>query len=76
MAVAMFEKKCETLEMLRTIRADIVNFGGMGMDRVYQAHEIMPIPYLDNQNITLPIRTIAAALNLLKEFEEQWQGSK
>lgn len=65
----MFEKKCETLDMLRDIRADIINFAGMGVTKRISPKDVMSIAIIDNKDLILPIRSIEEALKLLKEFE-------
>lgn len=70
----MFEKRCEHKELLRDIRADIINFSGMGAKKYTQASDISPLPLLDNMNVIVPIRNDNEAHKLLKEFETtQWQ---
>lgn len=69
----MFEKRAEQKELLRDIRADIINFAGMGAKKYTAPQDIVPLPILDNNNIILPIRNINDAIKLLKEFEAQWQ---
>lgn len=68
--LAMFEKRAEERALLREIRADIINFGGMGAKKMYSSKEIEPIPYLDNADLIMPIRSIEEALKLLKMFEK------
>lgn len=65
----MFEKKCEERDLLRQVRTDIINFGGMGAKKMYTPEEILPIPFIDNEHIVLPIRSIEEALRLVKMFE-------
>ena len=68
MEVAQFEARCEKQDFLRTIRSDIINFGGMGTKKMYTPQELMPLPLIDNEHIILPIRSIAEALKLLESF--------
>ena len=65
----MFEKRAEEKDLVRSIRTDIINFSGV-VSKMYNPNDILPIPIIDNANITMPIRTIEQALKLLKEFEK------
>jgi hypothetical protein len=67
--LAMFEKECENLALLRQVRTDIVNFSGMGATKRHSEKDIMSIPMIDNQYIITPIKNIEQALTLLKQFE-------
>jgi len=69
MELAMFEKRAEEKDLVRSIRTDIINFSGV-VSKMYAPNDILPIPVIDNANIIMPIRTIEQALKLLKEFEK------
>ena len=66
--VAHFELRCEQQDMLRAVRSDIINFGGMGVKKMITPQELMPLPLIDNEHIILPIRSVAEALKLLDTF--------
>lgn len=68
MEVAQFEKKCETQDLIRSLRSDIINFGGMGVKKMVTPQELMPLPLIDNEYIVLPIRSVDEALKLLESF--------
>jgi len=76
MALAMHEKECDEQDKFRTLRADIINFAGMGAKKAITPEQLQEIPLIDNKNLILPIRNEAEALKLLKEFEEAWQSLK
>lgn len=71
MELAMFEKECETLDMLRSIRADIRSFAGMGLKggKILSPQDVSGIPIIDNKNIIVPIRSVNQAIELLNTFE-------
>lgn len=69
MDLAMTEKRAEEMELVRLLRADIINYGGMGAKKYYSPEEIHPLPIIDNEHIVVPIRTIDEALRLVKMFE-------
>ena len=65
----MFEQKCEERDMIRTLRADVISFAGMGAKKVYAPKEIDPIPFIDNADLVMPIKSIDEAMKLVKMFE-------
>lgn len=67
--LAMFEKECETLALIRSVRTDIINFSGWGATKKYSPEQIMPIGIIDNKNIISPIRNIDQALKLVESFK-------
>jgi len=69
METGQFEIRCEKQDFLRTIRSDIINFGGMGVKKHVSPQDLMPLPLIDNDNIILPIRNVAEALKLLASFK-------
>lgn len=68
MALAMYEKECETDELVRRIRMDIINFSGF-VTKKYEGKDVHPIPIIDNANMVMHIKNIDQALSLLKEFK-------
>lgn len=66
--IAEAYKSSELAARIRKIETAILNFGGMGMEKIVDETEMYLIPLLDNDIVDRPITTDKAALKLISEI--------
>ena len=76
MEMGHFARRCIELDGLRRLQATIMTFAGMGASKVINPTDVMGIPFLDNEDIILPIKSRGQALQMIDLYmqSKEWQN--
>lgn len=76
MEMGHFARRCIELDGLRRLQATIMSFSGMGTNKIIKPTEVMQIPYIDNEDVILPIRNRNEALKMIDLYmqSKEWQN--
>lgn len=76
MEMGYFTRRCIELDGLRDLKATIMTFAGMGSSKLINPKDVMGIPFLDNEDAILPVKTRQQALKMIDLYinGEEWQN--
>lgn len=76
MEMGSFARRCIELDGLRRLQATIMTFSGMGSSKVINPTDVMGIPFIDNEDLLLPIKSREQAIRMIDLYmqSKEWQN--